>query len=504
MKPWRKLQRPKTARIKKLRNNKERQHRRQAVFVFGILSSVTRHKIASIFLVAIMAPLLVAGFFALSYFYLPSPALYPSVAEAETTAEREARLRKELEQVEREQRETEAVLRGAQAQSASLERDILILNTKIKSAQLNIKAKQLLIETLSKDISKKEATIGTLEERIERGRESLAQIIRRTNEMDAYSLPEVFLSTEDLSDFFIDVDNFNSVESSLYSTFADIRDTKSKTETERNALDKRKNQELDAKKVIEQEKKNIEVAELEKKNLLIVSRNEERGYEAVLAQKRARAAEIRAALFSLRDVEAIPFEQALQFANTASQMTGVRPAFLLAILTQESALGKNVGSCYLTDPKTGAGASVKSGNVFPNVMKPGRDVEPFIDITESLGRDPYKTLVSCPQSIGWGGAMGPAQFIPSTWNLFKDRIANAVGKKRADPWNPMDAFMASAIYLGDLGASYQTYSAERNAACRYYSGRACDPYSINITYGTQVMVKADNIQRTMIDPLQGL
>jgi membrane-bound lytic murein transglycosylase B len=445
------------------------------------------------------------SFFLVLLVILPVIAIsIPQTSYAETEAQREARLRKELEQVEKEQRETEVVLQQAQSQSASLERDILILNTKIKSAQLNIKAKQLQIETLTKDIGKKEEAIDQLEGRIDNGKETLAVLMRRTNEIDSHTLAEVFLSQENLSDFFIDVDNFNSVESALYDTFSDIRNTKTKTEDERNVLDKRKNQELDAKKVIEQEKKNIEVAEAEKKNLLAVSRSTERTYEQVLAQKRTRAAEIRAALFSLRDADSIPFEQALQFATVASSKTGVRPAFLLAILTQESALGKNVGSCYLTDPKTGAGASVKSGNTFPNVMKPGRDVEPFIVITKSLGRDPYKTLVSCPQSIGWGGAMGPAQFIASTWMIFKDRIANAVGKKIADPWNPMDAFMASAIYLSDLGANAQTYTAERNSACRYYSGRACDPASINITYGTQVMIKADNIQRTMIDPLQGI
>jgi hypothetical protein len=48
----------------------------------------------------------------------------------------------------------------------------------------------------------------------------------------------------------------------------------------------------------------------------------------------------------------------LQFATEASQKTGVRPAFLLGILTQESNLGKNVGSCYLKDPSTGAGIRI--------------------------------------------------------------------------------------------------------------------------------------------------
>ncbi len=105
--------------------------------------------------------------------------------------------------------------------------------------------------------------------------------------------------------------------------------------------------------------------------------------------------------------KAIPFGEALKYAQEAQKATGIRPAFLLAILTQESALGKNVGSCYLTDPDTGEGVSVKSGNKFSNVMKPSRDVTPFISITQSLGMDYKKTLISCPIAgvAGWGGAL---------------------------------------------------------------------------------------------------
>ena len=64
----------------------------------------------------------------------------------ETQDQKEARLRAELAQVEAEQRETERVLVEAQNQSSSLKRDILILDTKIKAAELNIKAKNILIE----------------------------------------------------------------------------------------------------------------------------------------------------------------------------------------------------------------------------------------------------------------------------------------------------------------------------------------------------------------------
>ncbi len=432
---------------------------------------------------------------------LPNQTFGQTVVQNETQDQREARLRSELAQVEAEQRETEKVLQNAQAQSSSLKRDILILDTKIKAAELNIKAKNLMIESLGKDITKKEKTIDSLVTRINRGHESLAQIMRKTNEIDDMTLPEIFLTKKSLNDIFSDIDSFESVQSSLKDTFEQIRGVKSQTENERNTLDKRRSQEIDAKYEIEQERKNIQSNQGEKQKLLNISKNNEMTYGQILADKQKQIAQIRAALFSLRDSEAIPFGDALKYAQEAQRSTGIRPAFLLAILTQESALGKNVGACRLTDINTGAGVSVKSGTTFTNVMKPSRDVGPFIEITKSLGLDYSKTLVSCPiaGAGGWGGAMGPAQFIASTWMLFKDRIAKAVGVSTPNPWDPEHAFVASSFYLTDLGGINGSYSGEIRAACKYYGsgGSSC-------TYGKQVMAKADTIQRTMINPLQGL
>jgi membrane-bound lytic murein transglycosylase B len=138
-------------------------------------------------------------------------------------------------------------------------------------------------------------------------------------------------------------------------------------------------------------------------------------------------------------------------------------------------------------------------------MNPNRDIPPFGKILNEIGGEVTKQVVSCPLSVGWGGAMGPAQFIPSTWILLADRVALSVGVSgMPDPWNPAHAFMASAMYLADLGAGAKTYTSERNAACKYYSGRSCGLVKGNTTYGNSVVSLADNIQRTMIDPLQGL
>lgn len=430
--------------------------------------------------------------------------IQPAITYAETIEEREARLQAELARIEKEEAETQKILDAAKKQSSSLERDLTILNAQTKAAQLDIQKKNILIQTIGKDITNKTKTIETLEERIEKGKASLAQLIRKTNEIDSYSLPELLLSNVGMTEIFTDIDSFDSIKQSLNDVFFEINEAKAQTLSEKEKLDRKKDQELDAKMAIEYEKKRIEKNEQEKEVLLNASKAQEKTYEQILAEKRKKAAEIRAALFALRDTAAIPFGQALEYANEAARLTGIRPAFLLAILTQESALGKNVGSCYLTDPETGAGVSVRTNSTFPNVMKASRDVQPFLQITKELGMDPYNTLVSCPQSIGYGGAMGPAQFIPSTWMIFKDRIAKLVGAPVANPWRAKDAFMASAIYLTDLGAVSGSFTSERNAACRYYSGSSCAPGSINETYGNQVLSKAYTIQETMINPLQGL
>ena len=96
--------------------------------------------------------------------------------------------------------------------------------------------------------------------------------------------------------------------------------------------------------------------------------------------------------------------------------------------------------------------------------------------------------------------MGPSQFIPSTWELMKNRLGSNFGIDGDDvnPWNPQHAVLATAMYMADLGAMSSSYSSEIKAACKYYGtgGATC-------VYGRQVMAKAENIQLTMIDPLEG-
>ncbi len=351
--------------------------------------------------------------------------IIPWVTYGLTKEEQEAIWRTELEQTEKDIAKWQEILNNTKKGTASLQKEADILNAKIKEAQAFIKKRNIAIAQLGQDIAEKNTRIDQLEYKINQGHDSLAQLLRKTNEIDSYSLPEVILGTKNISDFFSDLDTFQSINRDLKALFEEIRATKDLTEKEKEALAKKKDQEADQKAAVEAQKRQVEKNEKEKQYLIQVNKTQEKTYAQVLSEQQAKAAQIRAKLFNLAGGSAaIPFGTALTYAETASAKTGVDSAFLLAILTQESSLGANVGKCYLTDATTGAGINITTNKTWSNLMKPTRDVGPFLEITKKLGFDPYKTVVSCPipSAGGYGGAMGPAQFIASTWQMFEDRL----------------------------------------------------------------------------------
>ncbi|MEK7669092.1 MAG: hypothetical protein AAB350_00675 [Patescibacteria group bacterium] len=449
--------------------------------------------------------------FVIFLFFLATPA--QAVLTEQQMLEQEAKWQAELKTTEEDIAKWESILNQTKQSTASLERDASVLQAKINEAKAFIRKRQIQIEQLTRDIGLKTKTIAELEEKLGRGKESLAAILRSTDELDNFSLAEVMLSNKNLSQFFEDVDSYSSIKISLKKQFDEIRYLQAKTDEERKILDEKRIAEADTKAKVEADKKKVEIDEKEKQRLISINKTQEKTYQQVIAEKEKKAAQIRAALFSLRDTEGIAFGDALKYATLASQKTGIRPALILAILTQESDLGKNQGSCLVNNLETGDGAGKNTGTIFEKVMKAPRDTVPFKDITERLGKDWKMTPVSCPPgtkwsaSRGYGGAMGPSQFIPSTWELFKSRLGTNLGldADSVNPWNPEHAILATAVYMADLGASSGSYTAERNAACKYYSGRSCGVGGgpSNTFYGNQVLAKAENIQLTMIDPLVG-
>jgi len=308
--------------------------------------------------------------------------------------------------------------------------------------------------------------------------------LRTIYEEDHKSMIEILLSEEKLSDFFSDLVSLEILNSKNQELLQEIKSLKLILEDQKQSLG---NEKEDLERVVKIQTLQKQESETTKQQTNYYLKLTEAEYQENLRKKteaEKEAAEIRARIFELIGIpEAPTFGEAYDIAKYVEGITGVRPALLLAVLTQESNIGKNVGQCYLSNSETGAGVIIKSGKVLSNVMKPTRDVGPFLIITKELGRDSYATPVSCPMSYGWGGAMGPAQFIPSTWMIYRDQLKAITGKP-GDPWNIKDAFLASALYLADYGATKQTYDGEWRAAMIYFSGSTNLKYRF---YGDSVM-----------------
>lgn len=369
-------------------------------------------------------------------------------------------------------------------QTGNITVDINYLTNQINALKVKIKARTLAIANLKVSINEKSAQIQTLSDKIDSEHESLAQLLRNTNEFDNQNILDLVLSNNSISNFYADLESYNSIKAAIKSSVDTINGIKTEAEAQKVDLQKQQVAEANAKIELENVQKQVVQTQTEKKKLLAESKQKEADYKKTIADRQKRVADIKARLFDLAGgSEAIRFDVALQYAENASARTGIDPAFLLAILKQESNLGANVGKCYLLDSTTGTGVSVTTGKIWRNLMHPTRDVPIFISITNALSFNAFKTVVSCPivGAGGYGGAMGPAQFIPSTWKLFDSRISAITGSNPTNPWSPTDAFTAAALYLSDLGATGTSTSAQKKAACKYYgSGSSSCSYSRSV------------------------
>ena len=411
---------------------------------------------------------------------------------ADEVNQRKAALESELKIVEQQIAAQTKLLQITQRQKSSLQRDLDILNTQISRAKLIIKQHQLEIERLGGDIRKKTGTITQLANKIDETKMSLAELLRKRRDAEDVTVVELILENDSLADLTAAADTYQYLEDSIHQAFTTMRETKADTEEAKVVLEDKQQAEIDAKNAIADEQRLIQAKEIEKSKLLAITKNQEAGYKRVLAEREQRKVEIKSALFRLRGSDAITFGQAVEHATYISKKIGIRPAFLLAIITQESNLGANVGTCNQPDDPP--------SRRWREIMKPERDIQPFLRITKSLNLDPDVVPLSCPQGSGWGGAMGPAQFIPSTWELYKDKIRAVTGNNPPNPWTPRDAFTASGIYLDELGAEASSWSSERKAALKYYAGSRWS-LAKNAFYGNEVMKIAGEYQ-DLINTLQ--
>lgn len=404
------------------------------------------------------------------------------------------KLQGELNQILKEIEYYKEEISKLSTQKRTLQQEIQYLNAQIHKTELEIKAVKYQINILTTRINNTIKAIKETEKRIESSKQNLKLATRSYYNLSRKSFFEVVLAEQNLSDYFSNIVYLNKLQESINKQINELKDLVRELNYQKQKLEDAVEEQENLLMLAEMKKRELADLQQEKNDLLRITQGKENKYRELLTEKEKRAAEIRAQLFRLAGgVSPISFGDALKYAELVSKITGVRPAFLLAIFKQESDLGRNVGQCYLKDPETGAGINIKTGVKNDRVMNPIRDVPIFLEITKKLGMDPYSTPVSCPLSFGWGGAMGPAQFIPSTWKAYEDKIRKIVGEE-PNPWNIYHSFVAAGIKLAEAGANKQTYEAEWKAAMIYFAGGNWQNPAFKF-YGDSVMSLAEKFEQ---------
>ncbi len=404
-------------------------------------------------------------------------------------------LEQELQTIEAQIAEYEQELATTQHAKQTLANKIKELKIKQAYLRSQIKVTTVKINQLTSKLTATEQAIANKTARVDRLRKQLLVIIRTLGHKD-HELLVNLASSGGLNQIFDTLQNYTQLSNALGRVLSETRVAKKDLEHQAAVYDQQKDdaEHLLALQSIQQRELGDNL--VEHNSLLKETKGKESNYQALLADTKKRAAQIRSRIYELfGGVKQISFGEAVTIAEWVSKQIGIRSSYLLAILTQESNLGKNVGTCNRPgDP------AEKS---WRKVMKPERDYEPFLKITNELGLDPDTTPISCPlkdkrgKQFGWGGAMGPAQFIPSTWMGYKDKISALTGKTPANPWDIRDAFIASAMKLAKDGAN-GTYDGEWKAALRYFSGSTNKKYRF---YADNVMSIANRYQKD-IDELK--
>lgn len=387
-----------------------------------------------------------------------------------------------------------------QQQKNTLQNQIISLKKKITNLNYQINQGTLMVKDLNLQITDTEKSINNTTEKISDAQRQITTILRAMYQQDQKS-SLVVLFEGDLSDFFGNLVHLETLNTKVNGLLESTTNLKSYLETQRDKMDSEKGK---LQKTLQLQNLQKQENESNKKQQEGYLKLTEVQYQQQLKDKQdaeKKAASIKSRIFDLLGVSNAPnFEEAYDIAKYVSSITDVRAALIMAILTQESNLGKNVGQCYLKNEQTGDGVKIKTGAYSPKTMSPKRDVPVFLDLIKSinegkgLDREALSTAVSCViyyngAPYGWGGAMGPSQFIPSTWvNAGYGKKVSEITGKVADPWDISDAFLATGLLLKDNGAK----TSEFNAAMKYYCGNSCSRY--DRFYGNSVISIANQYE----------
>lgn len=415
--------------------------------------------------------------------------IWPLFSLGQVDPAKRAELESQIAAIENEISGLDKELVQIRGRKETLKNEIARLDNEIKRSELTIKGLNLSIRQTENNISLRVESIKEAEVKVGKQKKSLSEYLRTIYKRDDLSLVEVLLVKNDLAEFFQEVSAMETVQDDINQSLDDLQLLKDQLQKEKDELEEKREELLSLRALAQIQKQNVSSQKNQKNQILKVTQGQESNYQKLIQNKRRDIAAIRSQIQYLSK-SGVSAENAVKYAELAAKRTGVRTAFLLGLLEVET--GRRYEEGVIT-----AGNHTGSGNwktdlyqCYINLGKPSsaeKQKNAFLQITSKLGYDPDDMPVSRKPNYGCGGAMGPAQFLPSTWLLFEDKVADLTGHNPPDPWRVEDAFTAAALYLADAGAKAKTQNAELRAAKAYISGSPnCSKYICNF-YSKEVL-----------------
>jgi len=408
-------------------------------------------------------------------------------------------LERQIAELEGQAAALDKSIQDTQGEARSLAGEIKTIDVQVKRRELEIRRLTLAIRKAGLQIAQKKEGIAVLTKRIEKSRRALAGSLFLLSTHEENSMLAILLKHQNLSDFFTSVHDLETVQSDIHGALDEFKEDRSALEKEKAELEGFQREQQELKALQEVERRFLAQKKKEKDELLRLTKGKEAVFQQLLKSKKRDIATLKTQLFYLEKT-GITAEEAVQIADKAAKRAGIRTAFLLALLEVETgkqfedgviSVGTNLGTgnwrrdlydCYVGLGKRKAAEAEK---------------EAFFAITAKLNLDPDRMPVSRKPSYGCGGAMGPAQFLPTTWLRFESRVSGLNGRTPVSPWNTEDAFTAAALFLADAGAADKTAAGETRAAKTYLSGKPnCSRY-ICRSYASRIISLARDIDRIL-------
>ena len=387
----------------------------------------------------------------------------PVATAAISTADQYAQNQDQAGDIKGDISDLQKKLDQATKKKQALEGDLSQIKSSLNTTVAAIgKTKALLRETTDV-IKRKELEVQLLEENIQFKKEMLTALMQEIYFNADKPLAEVVLGESDFSGALDEASNVSQLSVKVKAILDDVQGLKGQTEEERAKLEalKKENEKTLAEKAAQQAALAGDQAE---------TQADIKDQAETIAEIQKKLQKLKSELSSLLGAN-ISTNDVMEAAAIASRATGVRKAFILGELTQESGLGRFTGGC-----------------LYKNTRVKPADKTAFTTIMKELDYDVNKKKISCSPGYGYGGAMGIAQFMPTTWMGYKAKIASMTGHNPPDPWSVTDGVVGMAIKLAAGGATSK--SGEIVASKRYYCGSPASPY-----WNNKCEAYAKNVQR---------